>query len=376
MAVSAFDVAQTASKAGSGGFQVFGVTELEGSAPITVELRDGLMVERGAEWASELRGSGYTPIGADRGFSTVTGVTWGTSELTLSWDAAFMKPSQIKAANAPAVGSPEDLLALFVTLQRRGRECLVQVAGFTRRGVLRKVSGRPGRGYQVDVTTGQLGAAAGTNLGVVLSWEWTGDGSSFVPARALQTPPQIAGSLGGASAALGAALAKGDLLDPSLLDSLRGGIGRMREGMSSLRTSLRKVGDLARAPAALVNETLAAARSLGNVVNDFDSLLHDTADDYLAAGKGVTALAAAKGVVGSMASASHDAAGAVVAVFDAFASRKPKVIGVRPGASLADVARAELGSADRWPEIAALNEIQGQIVPLGTFEVELPARGQ
>jgi hypothetical protein len=44
---------------------------------------------------------------------------------------------------------------------------------------------------------------------------------------------------------------------------------------------------------------------------------------------------------------------------------------VRPGQSLADVARTVLGDAERWPEIARKNGLAGQVVPDGVREVEV-----
>lgn len=371
--------------------QRFVVEEIEGTSPIRIELSGGLIPILGAEMPSELRGSSYTPLGAREGYSTVTGLTWDKSEMTCAWDAAFMRRDEMALQNIDIVFGPEGLLEAFVTLQKRGRECLVQLGPFTRRGVLRKTGPKPGRGYSVDPATGAL-AGPGVNIEVSLSWEWTGDGLPSAAGDAPTNGTGLAGQLGGASTKLGAGLADIGAFDPDLATSIGSAIGKLRKGIGDLRKTLKGLGDLARLPAKTASQLLGAARSVGNLVNDARNLLSDTTDDFKALGeaaKGAAAAVGLGGVVGptaaKKAAAKRAAKGiaegvdatvdAVVAIFDAIARRKPRTVGVRPGQSLAEVARAQLGTADRWPEIAEANGIDGQAVPAGTFQIEIPPKG-
>lgn len=362
----------------------FIVRELGGSTPIRLELRGGLLPEIGALFPSEQRGDTFTPYGSAEGFSTVTGLTYGTTEMTCSWDAAFMRSDDLVVENAERNLSPEGLLRVFRLLQRRGRECLVQVGEFTRRGVLAKAEPKPGRGYFVDPSTGALGPG-GFNLEVVLSWRWSGEAEALAP----PDPPPVAGAevfrmLSLADAGYGLALADmGGAFDPDAITAISGAIGRVRGQISKLRQTVRQLGSLASAPARLANEAMAAARGLGNALNDLEEQLGDTRDAYLALGKAAedtrralgprpSGLAKATQAKGSIRGANQQAMEACIAVFDAIAKRKRRQATVRPGQSLADVARSELGSADRWPEIAELNDLAGQVVPPGRTAVDLP----
>ena len=222
-----------------------------------------------------------------------------------------------------------------------------------RRGVLRKAIAVPGRGYSVDFGTNQP-TAPGMNLAVRLTWEWSGRGEPGPAPEPPATGADIAGQLGAADSAYGLALADlGDALDPDALAALSGAIGRVRGAISQLRRTVRQLGSLAAAPARLASEAMAAARSLGNVINDLEQTLGDTRDAYLAAGeaaKGVaqalgprpSALARAAKAKGALRDANQGAMDACLAVFDAIAQRKRRRATVRPGQSLADVAREQL----------------------------------
>lgn len=371
------------------------IQEIEGADPIRIELRGGAMPEVNAVWTSESRGASYTPLGAKEGYSTVTGITHGTTDMTLHLDGAFLRRGDIEVQGAPEIFSVDELQKLLERVQGRGRECIVAVGGFTRRGVLRSIAATPGRGYSVDFSSGQQRSdGPDLNRELVLKWEWSGTGELFVA-----NPQSISGSglssqLSGANAKFGAALADAASLGPGFLDSLRGGIGRLRGGIAKLRKTLQGVGNLINAPANLVNETMAAARSLGNVVNDVQNLLSDTSDNYKALGErargivqsaqqatlgsdiqaGVGHLLAARRTSATAQQGLNDTSAVVAAIFDAIQSRKPKTIGVRAGQSLSEIAKAHLGSADRWPEIAVANDIVGQVVPNGTYQLEIPAR--
>lgn len=359
------------------------ISEIGGGSPIRLTLQGSFGLEVGSEWLSEVKGETRTPLGASSGYASLLGRSWGDTEMTLALDAAFLRRKDITVEGAPTPFTPEDVLGLFVRLQDRGRACLVQFGAFSRRGVLRKAVAVPGRGYSVDFGTNQP-TAPGMNLAVRLTWEWSGRGEPGPAPEPPATGADIAGQLGAADSAYGLALADlGDALDPDALAALSGAIGRVRGAISQLRRTVRQLGSLAAAPARLASEAMAAARSLGNVLNDLEQTLGDTRDAYLAAGeaaKGVaralgprpSAMARAAKAKGALRDANQGAMDACLAVFDAIAQRKRRRATVRPGQSLADVAREQLGSADRWPEIANLNGLSGQVVPAGVTEVELP----
>lgn len=361
------------------------IQELGGSSPLKIMLKGSFGLEQGSEWASELRGETRTPLGASEGYSTVTGRTWGKTEMGLSLDAAYLRRGDLTVEGTLAPVTLDHVRGLFEALQDRGRECLVQFGGLVRRGVLREARTTPGRGHMLGLDGGR--GAPGFNLTLKLVWEWSGRGIPQAGVDGPATPADVAGKVAAADAAFAAALALSeDAFHPNVLEAISGAIGKVRGAASQLRRTVRQVGSLVQAPARLANEALATARSLGNVCNDLDNLLSDTRDAYLALGPAASGVAAAGGVrpsalakaqkaKGAVREANQQAMDAVVDVFDAIAKRKPRRVAVRPGQSLADVARTELGAADRWPEIASLNQLAGQVVPAGVTSVELPGGG-
>jgi hypothetical protein len=363
--------------------QVLLIQELGGSAPIRIEMRGSFGVERGAEWDSDLRGEVRTPLGASSGYAGASGRTWGKTEMVMPLDAAFLRRDDLRVENAEVPTTPEEVLLLLQRLQDRARSCLVQLGVFSRRGVLRSAKATPEGGYSVNFGSRQPGPP-GVNLTLRLTWEWVGKGEPGPAPEPPATGADVAGQLGAADSAYGLALADmSEAFSPDALATLSGGIGRIRGQISALRRTVQQIGALANAPARLANEALAAARSLGNVVNDLEQQIGDTRDAYLALGKAAestrralgprpSALARAGRARGSLRDANQLAMGACAAVFDAIARRQRRRAAVRPGQSLADVARVELGSADRWREIAELNDIAGQVVPPGRTAVDLP----
>lgn len=359
------------------------IEELGGSLPIRIELQGSFGLEVGSEWLSEVKGETRVPMGSSSGYSSLLGRSWGDTEMTLALDAQFLRRRDIAVQNATTPFTPEDVVQLFERLQDRGRACLVQLGAFSRRGVLRKAVSAPGRGYSVDFGTGEL-TAPGMNVALRLTWEWSGRGAPGPAPQPPATGADVAGQLGAADSAYGLALADaGDAFAPDALTAISAAIGRVRGAISQLRRSVRQLGSLVAAPARLANEALAAARSLGNVLSDCETLIGDTRDAYLAAGaaaKGVgrslgsrpSALARAAKAKGAIRDANQQAMDAVCNVFDAIARRQRRRVSVRPGQSLGDVARTQLGSADRWTDIARLNNLSGQVVPPGVTEVELP----
>jgi hypothetical protein len=352
-----------------------------GPGPITLTLRRGLGIEVGAEWATETKGETRTPMGASEGYGSVTGTSYGKTEMTLSVDPAHLRPGDLTVVGTVPPSSSNLILALFEALQARARSCLVQVGPLVRRGLLRQVRVVPGRGASVDLGGSRVGATFGYTLG--LTWDWSGLGA---PVATPEQPPSgadLAGQLGAADSGFGFALAEADdAFDPDALTALSGAIGRVRGQVSQLRRTVAQIGSLAAAPARLARDALAAARSLGNVINDLETQLGDTRDAYLAVGKAAESTATALGprasatakaarAKGAIREANQAAMEAVLALFDGLARRQGRRVAVRPGESLADVARRALGDAERWPEIASKNGLAGQVVPDGVREVEL-----
>lgn len=369
------------------------IQEIEGSAPIRIELRGGASVEQGASWESELRGSIYTPIGARSGVSTVTGITWGTTEMTLHLEGAFLRPDDVRVEGAALVETVEDIQALFERLQQRGRECAVILGDYQRRGVLRGIKSTPGRRGGVDLWGER--SRPGLNREVTLKWEWGGPNEATIEQPKDVSGSALAGQLGGVDAKLGKALASAlDITAPDFLTGIRAGIGRLRAGVSNLRSKLRGMGSILQTEAKLINEALMAAQGLGNIISDFQMLLSDTDDAAKAIGPAAEGVGASvtkgdrmflspadtvrsKTAASDAQKASDAAAEAVASVLDAFERLRPaqtRRVPVHRGQSLADVAREHLGDADRWTEIASRNGLIGQVVPAGVTQLELPAR--
>lgn len=351
------------------------IEELEGTELISVELSGSLMPEVGTTFASKTTGGKFTPIGQKNAIQAVTGLEWDDTEMSLALDAVFFRDGDAKIVGADDIEiTPEGLTSLFVRLQKRARACSVRLAGFARVGLLREVTPEPGRAYLVQPITGAVGPA-GVNIALKLRWEWRGEDIPTAGQEVAVIGDEVAGKLEASDSALASALADEDPFEPDFFERVNAAAGNLRKGINDLRKQLKGLGDLARAPAKAANNLLSAARTVGNLANAFDDLLSDTADEYRAVGTNVGTLLRMKRAAGAATSAVGGARDAVVAIFDALERRKKREIGVRPGANLADIAAAELGSAARWEEIATLNELPGQIVPKGVYSVELPPRG-
>jgi hypothetical protein len=328
---------------------------------------------RGVEFPTTLGGGKHTAYGSAYALLSATTFECEDTEMSVLWDAPFMRPADIVVTGADLLLSPEGLLALFTRVQKRGRLCNVTAGPFARVGVLRTVTPSGNRGYTVDPKDGNQGNP-GVNIACKLKWQWSGEG---IAAPAPAQPPsgaEIATGLSLGAGGLASALSE-DAFAPDLGAALSGALGNIRKGVSDLRKAVKQVGDLAKMPASLANQALSTARSLGNVVNDMHNTLSDVADEYAAARGGLSGLLAFRRAKGNAKRSLDALLEQVSNVFDALARRKPTVIGVRPGQSLVDIAKAALGAGDRWPEIAARNEIAGQVVPVGMFVLEIPPRG-
>ena len=361
------------------GIQKFQFSE-DGDGGINVSLQGGLMPEIGSTLATKQKGGKYIPLGSVGGSTTILtalSLDFDDTEMTIYADAPFMRPGDCSVSGVDFTYTPEGLVAAFVAVQRRARICNVQIGPFARRGILRDVTPTPGRGYGVDPgsSVGGLAKSFGTNVQIVLRWQWQGEGVALALGKSTPTAQELAGALSAASAGFGGALTDLDALDGNLLSQLSDGIGKINAGITGLRGNLKAIGDMAKAPAKLANQALATARGLGNVLHDFDTTLHDTADEYGMVGTNYANLLKSKRTKGQLSNAMNDAMAATLAVIDALESRRRKVVGVHPGQNLAEIAKRELGSADRWTEIASVNEIAGQLVPPGTFQVEIPPKG-
>ncbi len=345
------------------------IQELEGTNAIQVILRGGMMVEVGATFGTTVRGGKYTPIGATRATLSVTGLEYDDTEMSLAFDAQFMRVGDYAVTNYPIEKpSPEAFTKLLQTLQKRGRECNVTCASFSRRGILRNVTPTPNRGYSVDILTGKQGPTAGANVGLKLKWEWSGEGIDASPVPIPISGDEASGKLADAGARLAVSVPE-DPFEPDLFSSLDSLARKMQKGIGDLRKDLKGLGDLAKAPAKALNKLEASCRALGNVTNDFHETLSSVGDEYKAANAGLGALLHAKRACGDAKAAGNAVSEALAAVFDAIASRKARLIGCRPGQSLAELAAKELGNAELGAALAEQNEITGAIVPKGVYSL-------
>lgn len=351
--------------------QSFVIEEVEGAAPVRVLMRGGFMPERGAQWTSETKGGKTIPIGARKAILSATSEDVGDTELSLNLDAAFLKPNRITVTGLSYTFTPEGILDLFEQLRARARLCNVQVGPMARVGILRQVKATPKGGYAVNPATGDLGSF-GVNLDVVLKFEWSSFGVATVAPITVVDGRTEAGILAAADGKIAAGIT--DPFAPDLFTGLNDAIGNFRAGVTGLRNAVKGVGDLARAPARVANNAFAAARSVGNVYHDLDNVLADTADEYklAAAGGSIARLMGAKRSAGSVRDGANDAMDSACRILDALINRKRKVVGCRPGDSLAAIAKKYLGDAGRWSAIADANGLAGQIVPTGTYSLEIP----
>lgn len=352
----------------------FVIEEVEGDTPIQVVLSGGLLPAVGAELSTEQRGGKYVPIGASAALQTVNALDFGDTELTIYPDAAFFGPDDFQVTGVQAPITPEGVLGVLEAIASRGRAVNVRLGPFDRIGVLRRVATRPTRGYTVDPSTGEKGNA-GVNLEIDLKFEWSRVAAPLLGGAGSLSGASAAGALSAASSKIAAGLADAADLSTSALDAINGVAGKLNKAVAQLRRDVKGIGDLARLPATAGNKILASARAVGNVFHDLDNLASDMADDQKILGGNIADVAkvfGAKRSLGKVREGANDAAETALKVIDAIERRRRRSVGVHPGDSLAAIAKAQLGTADRWQEIAQANNLPGQTVPAGVFELELP----
>ncbi len=345
------------------------IEETEGSDPISLTLSGGVLPEQGVAYETKQIGSKHIPIGSLRATQAVSGVEHLDTEMKFYVEVPFIGAGDVQATGVqgPPV-TPEGLAALLRRLQERGRQLRVTLGSFVRDGRL--------VGCKVELTRGRelnfVGSRTppGLNCEISLTWEWA-FAEKAKPASGVLAGPDLAGGLSAFSAKL-PTLMSPDAWAEGIADQIRDGISSCLSSVEQLKSLCRRVNNLVTMPARLANEILAAAKSAAKSLTELDDILTRCPDEILPAAGGFPAEVRAKRAAGDLRSAVGDGMDAVVAVFDALGARKAREVGVRPGESLAVVAKRELGSADRWPAIAALNEISGQTVPPATFIVEVP----
>jgi len=347
------------------------ITE-QGANPIKVVLRGGTMPVTGAGFPVQSRGGVYVPMFAASGYSAVTGLLFGETEMEFSWEVPFFTPADFAVTGTDYPNTPEQLAAVFQQIQNRGRPCTVQIGSFSRIGILRECTPKPGRGYTLDPSgTNNRQITPGTNLEVSMRWEWSGEGLPGAPSDVVPDVVDVRKMLNRAVSTLSSALSDEDPFAPDFLEGLKDTLGKLNSAVSSLRKSISKIASFASAPAKLANEAIAGARVVGGLANDLDRALGDIATEYQTANAGAAALLGMRRAKGQAKQALTDVMSAVVDCIKALEKRKTRTVGVHPGVLLSDVAARELGNADRWQEIADLNGITGKKVPPGTFAVEV-----
>lgn len=344
------------------------IEEIEGSDAQSLVLSGGALPERGAAWETKQVGSKHLPIGSLRATQAVTGVEHADTEMKLYAEVPFIGPGDARMTNAQQPRTPEDLADRLRNLQERGRQLRVTLGAFVRIGRLAGCKVEPTRGYSIDFLG--LNAPPGMNCEITLTWEWSSTDERTL-ATATLAGPDLAAGLSAFSGKL-PTLMSPDAWAEGIADQIRDGISSALSAVEKVKNLCRRVNSLVTMPARLANELLAAAKSAAKSLTELDELLTRTPDEVLPAGGGFPAQLRAKRAASDLRSGVGDGMAAIVAVFDALAARRAREVGVRPGESLALVAKRELGSADRWPAIAALNEIAGQVVPPATFIVEVP----
>lgn len=346
----------------------------DGANPIEVRLRGNVMAKHGAEFPSTLRGETYIPIGGTMGIFSATGLVLDKTEFSFAWDVPYFLPEDLSVKGAPIeVQCPEDLVFVFQEIQRRARSLTVQLGAFALAGVVKSCRILPNRGYIVNPFTGGE-AVPGFNVEVHIEFEWQGFAA---PVDDLPLPislTEIRETLSKSNSYTASVLNDKDPFEPNLLqslNSLKNNINKTTDSFNKAVKQLSSVTDIATAPSRIVRDIMSAARAARGAWRDFGEKIGTVPDEYLA-----TANSVKRGLISrqnklTLSNAQTDALTALNKLISEISRKRGRLVGTHPGEMLSDIAKRELGSADRWKEIAETNDIKGNIVPKNTYSLEV-----
>lgn len=349
----------------------FRIREIEGAARASLTLTGPAAALAGPGLDTESKGGSFTPLGSAEALLAVALVTRGVTEFSFVWSASNLGPGFVLAEGLDAVARPESLVAAFEALVERGRLCVVDLPGdLARRGVVRKVSPKLGRGYNVDPSNNTT--RQGVDVDCTVTVEWAGRGEPGPPPVTFPTAEAFAGDVGDGLDAIGSAAADGTAFDRGFLEQLDDAVTNVRVAGAQLRGLLRSGGSIASLPAALARQVTAAAKALGDALGGLDSKLSDTPEVYQASGTSLVDVVRGRAASAEVKGATFDLMATLADLFAALDARSPRTVPVHAGLSLALVAQQEFGDRTRWPELAAYNGLGGQIVPEGILSIEIP----
>jgi hypothetical protein len=351
----------------------FRVQELQEPGTIRVMLRGQMSAEHGAEHELTAKGGAYVPLGSAQALLTANAIELANTEYTFDWSAKYMRPQHCEVDGFDLTFTPEGLVELFQTIAVRSRMCLVELpGGFARRGLLRSVKAKPNRGYSVYPRTGRPGTP-GSDQEVTLTFAWSSLATPTPGISDRLTGEDAAGSIADATDAIASAANDPNPFGLSPFEQISNAIGNVRLAGAQLRGVLKKVGDIAKAPAVLALSLVSAAKSFNNALNDLRDIISDTPELYLSAGDSFESLTKLRNTNGKIKRAIFVALDATASIFDAIDGRRARVVRVRPGQSLLEIAKREVGNADQWQAIGSANGIAGRFVPDDFVTIEIPS---
>jgi len=334
------------------------IRELSGDNPIKLTLSGNLVAKVGASWTSTVGGKVATPLGSLRGYPVATCITYGETEMQFSFNEPYFYKDYIQT-NAPLpYNTPEDLLEILELIQSRTRECSVRMGGFGRTGILREIKTEPTRGS----------ASSGTyNLNVTLKWEWTGK-TLGIPPNPSKTPSEMKESLISNAAALNGAI-NNAAFNPGLLNNLQGALSNFNASVTRLRNQLDAISSLSTAPIKTLQDMMATVKNCQKFGKDIDDMLTGIANQYSSIDQTLRSIFASNKSKGEASKAASLTLADLNDIANALLAAQVRVVGVKPGEPLEDVARRALGDPRRWIDIADRNGINGKFVPEATFQL-------